>query len=477
LADERAKSRKTTDNILNMLEVGPSFGHFILQISCFLTFVAFVVKIFFRCFHFGEKRNLKNEWAPLRAVTLLIILFSPLFADKILIPMDLVQTDHLYAYGIAYHALEKGIAVEWLLNFRGGSFLFDPNPAVERECRLKGVYYETVANNKLIEIRKTIEANNMESVLLEKAPKIAVYVPPNKRPWDDAVRLALEYADIPYDKVWDKEVLSGQLAEYDWLHLHHEDFTGQYGKFMASYWNAPWYKEDVAMNEAMARALGFKKVSQLKLAVVKAIKDYIKNGGFVFAMCSATDTYDIGIAADRTDIVDKVFDGDGIDPNYQAKLNFNNTLAFKDFAVIPDPYIYEHSDIDVYLEAEARGPDVYFSLFDFSAKYDPVPCMLVQDHVALVKEFLGQNVGFRRDKIKKSALILGEVANTDEVKYIHGSLEKGSFTFLGGHDPEDYQHRIGDPPTKLELHKNSPGYRLILNNVLFPAAQKKPLKT
>lgn len=426
---------------------------------------------------FGEKRNLKNEWALYRAVSLLTILFSPLFSDKIIIPMDLVQTDHLYAYGIAYHALEKGMSVEWLLNYRGGAFMFDPNAALERECRLKGIYYETTTPDQLIEIRKTIELNNMESIVLEKAPRIAVYVPPNKEPWDDAVRLALEYAEIPYDRIWDKEVLSGRLEEYDWLHLHHEDFTGQYGKFMASYWNAPWYKEDVTLNEAMAKALGFKKVSQLKLAVATAIKEYIKNGGFVFAMCSASDTYDIALAADGTDIVDKVFDGDGIDPDYKVKFQFSNSLAFKDFSPITSPYIYEHSDIDVYLEAEARGPEVYFSLFDFSAKYDPVPSMLVQNHVALVKEFLGQNVGFRRDKIKKSVLILGEVANTDEVKYVHSNLGKGTFTFLGGHDPEDYQHRIGDPPSDLSLHKNSPGYRLILNNVLFPAAQKKPLKT
>jgi len=408
---------------------------------------------------------------------LLIWLPSSLYAGKILIPMDLVQTDHLRAYGVAYHTLQMGEDVEWLLNYRGGSFMMDLDPRVEKDCRLLGVFYQIISDEEVLKIRQTIEVSNMESILLEKAPKIAVYVPPNKEPWDDAVRLALEYAKIPYDCVWDKEVLGGKLENYDWLHLHHEDFTGQYGKFYASYFNADWYKEEVRMNEAMARALGFKKVSKLKLAVARAIKEYIKNGGFVFAMCSATDTYDIALAAANTDIVPSVFDGDKVDPNCQSKLNYNNTLAFKDFKVITNPYIYEHSDIDVYEEATRRGPEVYFSLFDFSAKYDPVPCMLVQDHTALVKEFLGQNVGFHRDKIKDGVTILGEVPGTDEVKYIHGNYGKGTFTFLGGHDPEDYAHRIGDPPTDLSLHKNSPGYRLILNNVLFPAAKKKHLKT
>lgn len=411
------------------------------------------------------------------AFNLLLWLPFSLYAGKILIPMDLVQTDHLRAYGVAYHTLQRGEDVEWLLNYRGGSFMMDLDPKVEKDCRLLGVFYQIISDNNVLKIRQTIEVSNMESILLEKAPKIAVYVPPNREPWDDAVRLALEYAKIPYDCLWDKEVLEGKLENYDWLHLHHEDFTGQYGKFYASYFNADWYKEEVKMNESMAKALGFKKVSKLKLAVAKAIKDYIKNGGFVFAMCSATDTYDIALAAANTDIVPSVFDGDGVDPNCQSKLNFNNTLAFKDFKVITNPYIYEHSDIDVYEDAIKRGPDVYFSLFDFSAKYDPVPCMLVQDHTALVKEFLGQNVGFHRDKIKDEVIILGEVPGIDEVKYIHGNYGKGTFTFLGGHDPEDYAHRIGDPPTDLSLHKNSPGYRLILNNILFPAAKKKHLKT
>lgn len=396
---------------------------------------------------------------------------------KILIPMDFIQSDHLRAYGIAYRGLEKGIKVEWLLNYRGGSFLFPDNDWVVKECKLKGVNFEYVDINKESEIRKKIEENNMASILLEKAPKIAVYVPPNKEPWDDAVRLALEYAEIPYKTLWDEEVLKGEIYKYDWLHLHHEDFTGQYGKFYSSYKDANWYKEEVRTNEMMAKKLGFKKVSHLKLQVAKVIKKYIYDGGMVFAMCSSADTPDIALAAEATDIVPKEFDYDGVDPDYQRKLNYANCLLFENFNVYTDPYLYEHSDIDTYIEAISRGEDVYFSLFDFSAKYDPVPCMLVQNHVSLVKEFLGQNVGFRREKLKKDVLILGEVKNTEEVKYIHKNYGKGTITCLGGHDPEDYSHRIGDPPTNLSLHKNSPGYRLILNNVLFPAAERKPKKT
>ncbi|MEO0091150.1 MAG: asparagine synthetase B [candidate division WOR-3 bacterium] len=410
-------------------------------------------------------------------IALFILTSLSIIYAKILIPMDLTQTDHLMAYGIAYNTLLAGENIEWLLNYRGGSFLMPDNPAIRKMCNIRGVRYELVSPTQEVNIRQTIEKENMDAMLLEKAPKIAVYVPPNQEPWDDAVRLALEYAKIPYDRIWDKEVLEGKLKEYDWLHLHHEDFTGQYGKFLAGHGHTDWYQADVVLNNAMAKSLGFKKVSKLKLAVVKEIKKYIENGGMVFAMCSSTDTPDIALAAENTDIVPKEFDGDPVDPNFMTKLNYENCLAFENFAPVIDPYVYEHSDIDTYIESTARGPNIYFSLFDFSAKYDPVPTMLVQNHVSLVKEFLGQNCGFRRDKIKKSVLILGEVANTEEVKYIHGKFGKGTFTFLGGHDPEDFAHRIGDPPTNLELHKNSPGYRLILNNVLFPAAQKKPLKT
>ncbi|MEO0052515.1 MAG: asparagine synthetase B, partial [candidate division WOR-3 bacterium] len=384
---------------------------------------------------------------------------------------------HLKAYGIAYRLLQRGTRVEWLLNYRGGSFLFPVENQALRECRLNGVYYEPVSPSKLVEIRQTIEANNMASVMLERPTRVAVYAPPTADPWDDAVRLALDYAGIPYDVVWDPDVLAGRLSQYDWLHLHHEDFTGQFGKFYSSYRQEKWYQEEVALNLQTAKRLGFSKVSRLKLAVLEKIREYVAAGGMLFAMCSATDTPDIAWAARNTDICAEVFDGDPVDPQYQKKLDYEGCLAFENFQVITDPYLYEHSNIDTYLETSGRGPDVYFSLFDFSAKYDPVPTMLVQNHVGLVREFLGQNCGFRRELLKKDVLILGEVENTEEVKYIHGQFGKGTFTFLGGHDPEDYAHRIGDPPTDLNLHKNSPGYRLILNNVLFPAAEKKPLKT
>ncbi len=412
----------------------------------------------------------------LALVTLAV--FTTLSAQAmVFVPMDLSQTDHLKAYGVVYRLLQRGQKVEWLLNYRGGSFLFPPEQQAIRECNLNGVACQTVGADDVVQIRSTIEKSNMESVTLERATRIGVYAPPTADPWDDAVRLVLDYAGIEYDLVWDKEVMQGKLAQYDWLHLHHEDFTGQYGKFYASYQTQPWYQKDVAINTKTAAELGFKKVSKMDLAIIELIRQYVADGGMLFAMCSATDTPDIAWAARNTDICPAVFDGDGVDPAYASKLDFAGCLAFEGFSVITDPLVYEHSDIDTYLEATARGPDVYFSLFDFSAKYDPVPCMLVQDHVGLVKEFLGQNCGFRRTRVKKSVLVLGEVANTEELKYIHGNFGKGTFTFLGGHDPEDYAHRIGDPPTDLSLHKNSPGYRLILNNVLFPAAEKKPLKT
>lgn len=413
-----------------------------------------------------------------RGLVVCLLVLVPVWGQEmVLIPMDLAQTDHLKAYGIVYRLLQRRTQVEWLLNYRGGSFLFAPEKQALTECRLNGVYFETVGPAGMVQLRQTIEANNMASIILERPTRIAVYVPPSNDPWDDAVRMALDYAGIPYDLVWDKEVLAGKLSQYDWLHLHHEDFTGQFGKFYSSYRQEKWYQEEVALNIQTARELGFTKVSRLKLAVIEAIRNYVAEGGMLFAMCSATDTPDIAWAARNTDICAAVFDGDGVDPQYQQKLDYEGCFAFENFQVITDPYIYEHSNIDTYLEASSRGPNVYFSLFDFSAKYDPVPTMLVQNHVGLVKEFLGQNCGFRRELLKKDVLILGQVENTEEVKYIHGQFGKGTFTFLGGHDPEDYAHRIGDPPTNLNLHKNSPGYRLILNNVLFPAAEKKPLRT
>ena len=410
----------------------------------------------------------------------LLTLWLPARSQYVLIPMDFSQTDHLKAYGIAYWSLEKGVNVEWLLNYRGGSFLVRQFPGLEQECRIRGVAFEAIDAAKVNEIYATIENENMERILLEKAPKIAVYTPPNKQPWDDAVTLVLTYADVPYDKIYDEEVLAGKLQEYDWLHLHHEDFTGQYGKFYAVYRNAPWYIEEVRTNEALAHKLGFKSVSDLKKAVAWKIREYVKNGGFLFAMCSATDALDIALAAQGVDIVDVPFDGTPPDPHYQQKLDFSKTLAFQNFKLYTDPNLYEYSDIDIppSFAPRVRDPESdFFQLFEFSAKYDPVPTMLTQNHVSVIKGFMGQTTMFNRQKLKPSIVVLGEVPGTDEVKYIHGNLGKGTFTFYGGHDPEDYTHAVGDPPTQLELHKNSPGYRLILNNILFPAAKKKKLKT
>ncbi|RKX70135.1 asparagine synthetase B [candidate division WOR-3 bacterium] len=400
-----------------------------------------------------------------------------IFTLKLLIPMDLKQTDHLKAYGVAYRALKHSIPVEWLINYRGGSFLTEYEEVIVKDCLNQGVYFERVSSSEVLQIYQTIKSGNMESILLEKAPKIAVYIPHHYEPWDDAVALALDYAGIPYDRVWDPEVLKGKLSQYDWLHLHHEDFTGQFGKFYGSYRNEEWYQEEVRINQEMAQRFGFPSVPALKLAVAKRIKEYIERGGFVFSMCSACDTYEIALAAEGTDIWESVYDGDPPDPDFPEKLDYSKCLAFTDFKLITSPYIYEHSDIDVTKEADRRGEFVFFSLFDFSAKFDPVPTMLVQNHTSLVREFLGQCTGFHKSRIKKSVVILGEVEGTDEVKYLHGNYGKGSFTYLGGHDPEDFRHFVHDPPTDLSRHKNSPGYRLILNNILYPAARKKKLKT
>lgn len=413
------------------------------------------------------------------AAIALSVFASPLSAQKLLIYMDLQQTDHLKAYGVAFWALERSINVEWLLNYRGGSFMLDHYPAVERELRLRGVAFSTISGGQAAQIMAEIEQANMDVILLEKAPKIAIYTPPNKQVWDDAVTLALTYAEIPYETLWDQDVLDGALEKYDWLHLHHEDFTGQYGKFYANFRNAPWYLEEVMKNETMAKAAGFTKVSEEKKAVARKVKDYIAKGGFVFAMCSATDTIDIALAAENTDIVASVFDGDPPDPDAQARLDYSKSLAFENFTIEPNPTVYEHSDIDYPPSNMPRVRNAeadYFTLFEFSAKYDPVPTMLTQNHVSVVKGFMGQTTGFKRDLIKKSVVILGEVEGA-EVKYLHGNFGRGTFTFYGGHDPEDYQHFVYDPPTQLSLHKNSPGYRLILNNILFPAAKKKKRKT
>ena len=419
---------------------------------------------------------MKLRWT----ILFLSAVFSGVAAQNLLIPMDLKQADHLKAYGVAYRALERGLNVEWLLNFRGGAFMCPGDAELEKQCRLKGVTSEPVSRDEAAEIHETIGSNNMEIIQLEKAPKIAVYTPPDLRPWDDAVTLALTYAEIPYRTVWDEAVLDGKLADFDWLHLHHEDFTGQYGKFYRNYRNADWYIRQQQTYETAARRLGYKKVSKLKLAVALMIKRYVMEGGFLFAMCSATDSFDIALSAEGTDICDGVFDGDPVDPEYAQKIDYRSCLAFEKFVIFTNPMIYEYSDIDTTpLDPSVAQAvmDDYFTLFDFSAKQDPVPSMLTQDHVSLIHSFMGQTTGFRRDRIKSSVVLLAEKPGSDEVKYIHGNQGKGTWTFLGGHDPEDYHHFVGDKPTDLAFHRNSPGYRLILNNILFPAARKKEQKT
>jgi hypothetical protein len=404
--------------------------------------------------------------------------FSARAATYTLIPMDLTQTNHLKAYGIAYLMLTRGIQVEWLLNYKGGSFLSAKNDEMELEARVRGVLFQDIEAAQVAEIKAEIERENMEVVLLEKAPRLAVYTPPNKHPWDDAVTLVLDYAQIPFDKIYDREVLGGKLSEYDWLHLHHEDFTGQYGKFYAAYRTYAWYQEDVSVNEELSHELGYPKVSEEKKAVARAIREYVRNGGFLFAMCSATDTIDIALAAEGIDIAPAEFDGDGTTPDCQSKLQYDKTFAFENFILEMNPLVYEFSNIDTSNYAKLRGPDAdYFTLFAFAAKHDPVPTMLTQCHVNVINGFLGQTTGFRQELVKGSVVILAKVDGTDEVKYLHGNMGRGTFTFYGGHDPEDYQHAVGDPPTRLELHVNSPGYRLILNNILFPAARKKEQKT
>lgn len=409
-----------------------------------------------------------------------LLFLGTLQAEGLLVPMDLQQSNHLKAYGIAYLALQQGIEVEWLLNYRGGSFLVPRSAAVERELLLRGVAFEMVAPAQREQIMMLIETGNMETIRLEKAPKISIYAPPNKQAWDDAVLLALDYAEIPYKVVWDAEVLSGEIRQYDWIHLHHEDFTGQYGKFWANYRQAAWYHDEVEKNEKMAARLGFAQVSLLKKAVASALRDYVAQGGFLFAMCSATDTIDLALASLDVDICPAVFDGTPVDPQAQKKLNFANSFAFENFELITDPYVYEYSTIDLppSFSAPLLGPEAeHFTLFEFSAKYDPVPTMLTQNHVSAIKGFMGQTTGFRKQCIKNTVVVLAEAEGTDQVKYLHGNYGKGTFTFLAGHDPEDYQHYVNDPPTQLDLHKQSPGYRLILNNILFPAAKKKKLKT
>lgn len=409
----------------------------------------------------------------------LLALSPHAIGQKLLIPMDFTQTDHLKAYGLTYWALTKGTKSDWLLNYKGGSFMLDYSDEIAAECRIRGVYFESVDGGKAAKIYAEVqsEESNMDVVRLEKPPKIAVYTPPGYKPWDDAVTLVMEYAEVKYEKLWDEEVLQDKLKEYDWLHVHHEDFTGQYSKFFSAFGSQPWYIQQVTLLQNTARKLGFSKVSELKKAVVEKIREYVQGGGFMFSMCRGTDSFDIALAAKNTDICEEMYDGDPADPDCQQKLDFSRTFAFENFTLSQNPYDVVLSDIDMGPTMISQPQNDYFTLFDFSAKYDPVPTMLTQCHVNVVRGYLGQTTSFRKSLIKKYVTVMAEREGTEETKYIHATIGRGTFTWYTGHDPEDYQHAVGDPPTDLTLHKNSPGYRLILNNILFPAAKKKKQKT
>lgn len=413
-------------------------------------------------------------------VSLMLLCISAVKANFILLPMDEAsQKNHLKAYGITYWALDKQYKASWLLNYRGGSFLLPDAPEIKKECQIRNVSFEILSDAEANQILEEISSpsQNMETVILEKAPKIAVYTPKGKQPWDDAVTLVLTYAEIPYKEIYDEEVLSDQLVLYDWLHLHHEDFTGQYGKFFGMYRNMPWYIEQKKDAEALAAKLGYNKVSEEKLAVAKKIRDFVIGGGFMFAMCSATDSFDIALSAEGVDICEPMFDGDDSDANYQSRIDYSQTFAFKDYILERKPERYEFSNIDMTEKRKVQFEKDYFTLMEYSAKWDVIPSMLCQNHTQLVKGFMGQSTSFDSELIKSNVMVLGKCELNDEARYIHGQKGKGFFTFYGGHDPEDYQHRVGDEPTVLDLHPNSPGYRLILNNILFPAARKKKQKT
>ncbi|MFV1884259.1 MAG: asparagine synthetase B [Balneola sp.] len=410
----------------------------------------------------------------------LLISTNSLAQQQVLIPMDATQTDHLKAYGVIFNHISDGYPAKWLLNYRGGSFMAVVDNDIVRKARLRNVQLQLISSSEATSIISTVESpgSNTSVVNLEKAPRIAVYTPDQALPWDDAVTLALSYAEVEYDKIWDIEVLEGKLQEYDWLHLHHEDFTGQYGKFWARYRSTPWYITQVRQMEAMAKELGFSKVSDQKKQVAREIKKYVGNGGFLFAMCSGTDTFDIALASQGIDIAASQFDGDPVDPNAKESLDYSQTFAFKDFEISLDPYEYEHADIDVPVSIREIDESLdFFTLFEFSAKWDPVPTMLTQNHVSSVRGFYGQTTAFRSEKVKSSVVVLAESPGRNQVKYLHGNFGNGTYTFYAGHDPEDYTHLVNDPPTDLALHPNSPGYRLILNNILFPAAKKKKRKT
>lgn len=418
---------------------------------------------------------------PLIGLLALIAIAPSAHASQILIPMDeKSQENHLKAYGVTYWVLERGVNAEWLLNYRGGSFAFPYDEEIEKECNVRGVSYKVLADGQYNNIKGKIKQEdvNQDVVKLEKAPNIAVYSPKSNKPWDDAVTLAMTYAEIPYDVIYDDEVMENKLPEYDWLHLHHEDFTGQFGKFWAQYRNADWYKQEVKENREIASRWGFDKVSELKLAVAKKVRDYVLGGGYMFSMCSGTDTYDIALAAENVDICREMFDGDPMDPNAQQKLDYSNTFAFTDFDLITNPYQYEYSSIDGTEDhRKLNESNDFFTLFEFSAKWDPVPTMLCQNHNQVIQGFYGQTTSFRKKYLKSEVLVMAENKRLGNARYIHGEHGKGMWTFYAGHDPEDYQHMVGEPPTDLDLHPNSPGYRLILNNILFPAAKKKKKKT
>jgi hypothetical protein len=414
----------------------------------------------------------------LYTLTALLFIFQA-HAIHLLIPMDDSQKDHLKSYGIAFWVLKRDAEVKWLLNYRGGSFLMEHNPEIENECVIRGVSFETITDSQAGAILNEIAQPevNQDAVSMSKAPRIAVYTPPNKLPWDDAVTLVLTYAEIEYDEIYDEEILNGKLSEYDWLHLHHEDFTGQFGKFWRTYQHMPWYQQEVSINKELAAKLGFMKVSEMKSFVTREMDHYVLNGGFLFAMCAATDTYDIARAATGVDIAGPMFDGDPADPHAHDKLDFSRTFAFENFRLEMDPNVYEFSNIDATDSRYVQRENDFFTLFEFSAKWDPIPTMLCQNHRNMIKGFMGQTTAFRNEVIKPNVLIMGENKPAREARYIHGERGKGFWTFYGGHDPEDYRHLVGDPPTDLNLHPNSPGYRLILNNVLFPAAKKKKRET
>lgn len=421
-----------------------------------------------------------QDWRKWIAALVLLVATTGAWASRILVPMDQSQANHLKAYGVAFWVLENGVEVEWLLNYRGGSFLMPNIAEIENECVIRGVSYQVIADVQASQILTEIADPevNMERVKLEVSPKVAVYSPDGKQPWDDAVTLVLTYAEIPYDVVYDTQILTGELPKYDWLHLHHEDFTGQYGKFYKAYRSATWYQEEVDRQSATAQVMGFQKVSEMKRNVATTIQEFVVGGGFLFTMCSGTDSYDIALAAQDVDICAPMFDGDPADPAAQGKLTFDRGLAFQDYALEMDPLVYEFSNIDGTKDHTNIKPiNDFFTLFDFSAKWDIVPTMLTQSHERVIAGFMGQTTSFRKEFIRPDVTVMGDNRNLPTAKYIHGTLGLGQWTYYGGHDPEDYRHLVNDPPTDLNLHPNSPGYRLILNNILFPAAKKKERKT